>query len=245
MVNVKGMFGGAARVAAGAALLVAAGSAMAPAHAGVKKSSVLISSNTGGTGPGPLLSTYFDLGQYAYGNNDVVRLTNVSGVDACAFIYVFDTDQELAESCAVGLSPNKALSFDVRHGLTDNPAFGDFSNNDVAGIIEIISGTSNTGSSVFASTTEGITCDPAAAITPLTAINAYLETSVVVESYGDYLPGATVLQFTDDGDPDATNLGVIQGDLAVLGSAIGSSGKGICYIDPWNMPSTNSGAVSN
>jgi len=244
MVNVKGFLGGAARVAAGAALLVAAGSAMAPAHA-AGKAKALISSNTGGTGPGPLLSTYFDLGYYSYGNDDVVRLTNVSGQNACAFIYVFDTDQELQEACAVGLSPNKELSFDVSHSLTDNPAFGNFSNYDVAGIIEIISGTSNTGSSVFASTTEGITCDPAAAITPLTAVNAYLETSVVVESYGYYLPGATVLPFTDDGNPDATNLGVIQNALAVLGSEIGASGKGICYVDPYNMPSTNSGAVSN
>jgi hypothetical protein len=197
-INVKGLLGGAARVTAGAALLVAAGSAIAPAHA--LKKQALISSNTGGTGPGPLLSTYFDLGYYGYGNNDVVRLTNVSGVNACAFIYVFDTDQELQEACAVGLSPNKELSFDVRHSLTDNPAFGNFVDDDVAGIIEIISGTSNTGSSVFASTTEGITCDPAAAITPLTAVNAYLETSVVVESYGYWLPGATVLPFTDDGN---------------------------------------------
>jgi hypothetical protein len=243
MVNVKGILGGAARVAAGAALLVAAGSAIAPAHA--LKKAALISSNTGGTGPGPLLSTYFDLGYYGYGNDDVVRLTNVSGVNACAFIYVFDTDQELQEACAVGLSPNKELSFSVSAGLTNNPAFGDFSNNDVAGIIEIISGTSNTGSSVFASTTEGITCDPAGAITPLTAVNAYLETSVVVESYGYWLPGATVLPFTDDGNPDATNLGVIQNALSVLGSEIGASGKGICYVDPYNMPSTNSGAVSN
>jgi hypothetical protein len=217
---------------------------MAPAHAGIKKAP-LISSNTGGTGPGPLLSTYFDLGFYGYGNDDTVRLTNVSGQNACAFIYVFDTDQELAEACAVGLSPNKALSFSVAKGLTYNPAFGNFFNDDVAGIIEIISGTANTGSSPFASTTEGINCDPAAAITPLTAINAYLETSVVVESYGYWLPGATVLPFTDDGNPDATNLGVIQNALGVLGSEIGSSGKGICYIDPWTMPSTNSGAVSN
>ena len=135
---------------------------MAPAHASKRTS--LISSNTGGTGPGPLLSTYFDLGFYGYGNNDTVRLTNVSGVDACAFIYVFDTDQQLAEACAVGLSPNKALSFDVKHSLTDNPSFGNFYNDYVAGIIEIISGTANTGTSVYASTTEGITCDPAAAI---------------------------------------------------------------------------------
>jgi hypothetical protein len=245
MVNVKGMLGGAARVAAGAALLVAAGSAMAPAHAAAK-AKALISSNTGGTGPGPLLSTYFDLGLYAYGNDDIVRLTNVSGQNACAFIYVFDTDQELQEACAVGLSPNKELSFDVRHSLTDNPAFGNFFDNDVAGIIEIISGTANTGSSVYASTTEGINCDPAAAITPLTAVNAYLETSVVVESYGFFLPGATVLEFTDDGDPDATNLGTIQNALAVLGSEIGASGKGICYTSTdLQMPASLSGAVGN
>jgi hypothetical protein len=242
MVNVKGLLGGAARVAAGAALLVAAGSAIAPAHA--LKKAALISSNTGGTGPGPLLSTYFDLGYYGYGNDDVVRLTNVSGVNACAFIYVFDTDQELQEACAVGLSPNKELAFDVSANLTSNPAFGNFYYDDVAGIIEIISGTSNTGSSVFASTTEGITCDPAAAITPLTAVNAYLETSVVVESYGYWLPGATILPFTDDGNPDATNLGVIQNALAVLGSEIGASGKGICTTDPWLVPDTNSGVAN-
>jgi hypothetical protein len=238
------MLGGAARVAAGAALLVAASSAMAPAHAKVK---ALISSNTGGTGPGPLLSTYFDLGQYAYGNDNVVRLTNVAGVPACAFIYVFDTDQELAEACAVGLSPNKELSFSVANGLTQNPAFGNFFGNDVAGIIEIISGSPNTGSSPFSnpgSGAEAINCDPAAAITPLTAVNAYLETSVVVESYGSWLPGATVLPFTDDGDPDATNLGVIQNALAVLGSDIGSSGKGVCTTDPWTMPATNTGAAN-
>src|SRR5580698_8290458 len=119
-INVKGLLGGAARVAAGAALLVAAGSAIAPAHA-LKKRTALISSNTGGTGPGPLLSTYFDLGYYGYGNDGFVRLTNVSGVNACAFIYVFDTDQELQEACAVGLSPNKELEFDVNANLTSNP----------------------------------------------------------------------------------------------------------------------------
>jgi len=239
-INVKGLLGGAARVAAGAALLVAAGSAMAPAHAKAKS---LISSNTGGTGPGPLLSTYFDLGYYGYGNDDFVRLTNVSGVDACAFIYVFDTDQELQEACAVGLSPNKELEFDVKYSLTNNPAFGNFYYDEVGGIIEIISGTSNTGSSVFASTTEGITCDPAAAITPLTAINAYLETSVVVESYGYPLPGATILPFTDDGNPDATNLGVIQNALAVLGSEIGASGKGICDPSAWLQDNTGSASA--
>jgi len=242
-INVKGMFGGAARVAAGAALLVAAGSAMSPAHAVVKKSP-LIGVAAVGTGPGPLLSTYFDLGYYAYGNDDIVRLTNTSGANACAFIYVFSSDQELQEACAVGLSANAEVSFSVAAGLVNNP-ISPFPNGDVAGTIEIISGTSNTGSSVFASSIEGINCDPAATITPVNAIDAYLETSVVVESYGYWLPGATILHFADDGQPDATNLAVIQNALAVFGSSIGTSGDGVCTTDPWYTPSTNTGSATN
>jgi hypothetical protein len=233
-INVKGLLGGAARVAAGAALLVAAGSAFAPAHA--KKLSALIGNSAGsGDGPGPLLSTYFDLG-YGWGSDDVVRLTNPSGANVCAMIYVFDTDQELQEACAVGLSPNKEFSFDVSDSLASNPTYGSFYNYDIAGIIEVISATPNTVTSPYGSTTEGISCDPAVGVSPITGVNAYLEESVVVKSYGDWLPGATVLEFTDDGIIDQTNLNTISSALAVLGSEIGSSGRGICNTDPWGAP---------
>lgn len=241
MINVNRLLGGAARVAAGTALLVAAGSAIAPANAKLKAA---ISSSTGGTGPGPLLSTYFDLGIFDSGNDAVVRLANVSGQNACAFIYVFDTNQELQESCAVGLTPNKDLAFDVSANLTSNPAFG-FSNGAIGGVIEIISGTPNDGSSVFASTTEGITCDPAATITPLTAINAWITQVSVAEIYDIWLPSTTVLPFTDDSEPDSTNLSVIQNALAVLGSDIGSSGHGICSTNPWTAPAESSVALPN
>jgi hypothetical protein len=233
-INVKGLLGGAARVAAGAALLVAAGSAFAPAHA--KKLSALIGSGQGSVdGPGPLLSTYFDLG-YGWGSDDVVRLTNPSGADVCAMIYVFDTDQELQEACAIGLSPNKALSLDVASDLTATPTYGSFYNYDIAGIIEIISATPNTVTSPYGSTTEGISCDPAVGVAPITGVNAYLEESVVVESYGEWLPSAAVLAFTDDGTIDQTNLSTITTALSVLGSEIGSSGRGICLTDPWQAP---------
>jgi hypothetical protein len=239
--NLKSKLRRIARIAASSGILIVAGALMTPAHA---KSKSLISSNAGGSGPGPMLSTYFDLGYYGYGNDDVVRLTNLAGVPACAYIYVFDTDQELQEACAVGLSPNKELSFSVADGLTKNPAFGNFYNDDVAGIIEIVSGLPNSGTSVFASTSEGITCDPAALFFQITAVNAYLETSVVVESYGDWLPGATVLPFTDDGNADASNVLTMQAALAVLGSEIGASGKGICTTDPWIAPPSNNGAAN-
>ena len=221
-------------MAAGAALLVAAGSAFAPAHA--KKLSSLIGTTTGtGDGPGPLLSTYFDLG-YGWGSDDVVRLTNTSGSSVCAMIYVFDTDQELQEACAVGLSANKALSFDVASSLASNPTYGSFYDGDIGGVIEIISATPNTVASPYGSTTEGISCDPAVAVAPITGVNAYLEESVVVESYGDWLQGATVLEFTDDGFIDATNLASITNALNVLGSSIGASGRGICDPGSWTAP---------
>jgi hypothetical protein len=231
-INVKGLLGGAARVAAGAALLVAAGSAVSPAHAKLKTA---ISSSTGGTGPGPLLATYFDLGYYGGGNDGTVRLDNVSGQNACAFIYVFDTNQELQESCAVGLSPNKDFSF-YTSSLVENPFYEGAFYNGLAGVIEIISGTPNTGTSPFASTTEGITCDPAAAITPLTAVNAWISTVTIAVIYDIPIASATVLPFTDDGQPDASNLATIQTALGVLGSEIGSSGDGVCTPAYWSDP---------
>jgi hypothetical protein len=231
-IKFKDMLRGAARAAAGAGLLIAAGSAIAPAHA--KKISSLIGS-TGGTsdGPGPLLSTYFDLG-YVPGNDDIVRLTNPSGSPVCAMIYVFDTNQELQEACAVGLSPNKELAFDVAANLTSTPTYGSFSYGDVAGVIEIISATPNTVTSSYGSITEGIPCDPAVGISPITGVNAYLEESVVVESYGAALPGATVLEFTNDGTIDQNNLNTIESALNVLGSGIGASGSGVCTTIPWS-----------
>jgi hypothetical protein len=90
-IKVRGVLGGAARVACGAAFLITAGSSLAPAHA--KKITSLIGSTSGtGDGPGPLLSTYFDLG-YNQDTDDIMRLTNPSGSPVCAMIYVFDTDQ--------------------------------------------------------------------------------------------------------------------------------------------------------
>jgi len=232
-INVKGLLGGAARVAAGAALLVAAGSAMAPAHAAKLKAQ--ISSNTGGTGPGPLLSTYFDIGYYGDYTDGIIHLTNVSGQAACAYIFVFDQDEELQESCAVPLSANKDSSFYIS-GLVSNPAYSGGFDYGLSGVVEIISGTPNGGTSVFA--TDG--CDPAASITPLTAVNAWITQVSIAAIYGYLLPSTTVTPFTDDGQPDAANLATLQTDLGVLGSDSGSSGDGVCYVNPWVAPTAAS-----
>jgi hypothetical protein len=241
-IKVRGVLGGAARVACGAAFLITAGSSLAPAHA-KKITSLIGSTSDTGDGPGPLLSTYFDLG-YDQDTDDIMRLTNPSGSPVCAMIYVFDTDQELQEACAVGLSPNKELSFDVAANLTSSPTYGSFYDDDVAGVIEVISATPNTVTSPYGSATldgtSSIPCDPAVGVSPITGVNAYLEESVVVESYGNPLPGATVLEFTNDGSIDQNNLNGIENGLAFLGSNFGASGRGLCTTLPWAAPGSGS-----
>jgi len=140
------------------------------------------------------------------------------------------------------LSPNKDFNFATTN-LVYNPFFAGAFNEGLDGIIEIISGAPNVGSSVFSSTAENgtINCDPAAAITPLTAVNAWISTVTIAAIDGYWIPSATVLPFTDDGEPDATNLGTIQNALAVLGSEIGASGDGVCdpYYKPWVEPTAS------
>jgi len=223
-INVKGMLGGAARVAAGAALLVAAGSAFAPAHAAKLKTLINATPGTG-EGQGPLLSTYFALGGYG-GNDDLVVLDNPTSATECAMIYVFDSNEELQESCAAPVSANGQLTFDVLYDLAYNPAFPPFYGDEINGVIEIISAEPNDTAAPFASGD----CDPNGTITPITAIDAYLDTSVTVEYYDTPLTSATVLPFTNDGTVDTTNISTLQGYLKTF--AADGSGRGVCNTDP-------------
>ncbi|MGA2408835.1 MAG: hypothetical protein ABSG46_00400 [Candidatus Binataceae bacterium] len=232
-INVKGILGGAARVAAGAALLVAAGSAMSPAHA---KLTTLIGASSGGSGDGPLLATYFDLsGPTGIDGDAIIRLANISGSPECALIYVFDTDQQLQEACSVGLSANKELALSVGYELTANPAFSSAFEYGVDGLIEVVSATPVTtnSSSPFASSTEGINCDPSQTVVPITAVEAWIEHTLGIEVYGTWDTGVAVVPFTNGGDPDAANLAALQNAITFLGSSLGSSGDGICSTDPY------------
>ena len=234
-INIKGMLGGAARVAAGAALLVAAGSAMAPAHAA--KLGALIGASPGtGEGDGPLLATYFDIdGPTGIGGDAIIRLANISGAvtGECAFIYVFNTDQELEEACAAPLSPNKELAISVYAQLNSNPAFNnEFGYGYRTGLIEIVSGEPNTGSSAFSSNVEGINCDPAGTIVPVTAVEAWIEHTLGIPADGYEATGVAVVPFTNGGAPDV-NLGLLTADINFLNAALGSSGDGICYPNQW------------
>ncbi len=230
-INVKGMLGGAARVAAGAALLVAAGSSIAPAHA-AKKAVSLISASSGGSGDGPLLADYFDLDSVTGDGDTIIRLANISGSPECALIYVFDTNQQLQEACSVGLSPNKELALSTEYELVSNPAFSSAFEYGYAGLIEVVSAepVTSVSSSPFASDYEGIACDPSQTVVPITAIEAWSESVVSIFEYDSdyYATSAAVTPFTNGGDPDAANLTALQGAITFLGSELGSSGDGIC-----------------
>ena len=67
----------------------------------------------------------------------------------------------------------------------------------------------------------------------------------MAEIDGYWIPGATVLPFTDDGEPDSANLATIQTALGVLGSEIGASGDGVCKPASYSDPVTVSGISSN
>ena len=182
-----------------------------------------------------MLATYFDIsGPTGIGGDTIIRLANISGSPECALIYVFDTDQELQEACSVGLSPNKELALSTEWELADNPAFANAFSYGLDGLIEVVSAepvTSNS-SSPFASSNEGINCDPSQTVLPITAVEAWSESVIALDVYGSPLTGAAVAPFTNGGDPDAANLSALQNAITFLGSELGSSGDGICSTTP-------------
>jgi hypothetical protein len=71
----------------------------------------------------------------------------------CAFIYVFDNDQQLTECCGCVETHNGLRTLSVRRNLTSNPLTGRVSNN---GVIKIVSGAVNNAP-----------CDPTANVAPI------------------------------------------------------------------------------
>lgn len=91
-----------------------------------------------------------------------VRITNpgttfspTTGGDLCAMIYVYRSDQELAECCGCKVTPNGLLKLSVINNLTSNPANGQPLK---AGVIEIISALPATNTTTPAGSSPG--CDP-------------------------------------------------------------------------------------
>jgi hypothetical protein len=97
----------------------------------------IVSANT-------LLVDYFANANTTGAPDATVRITNpgTSFETLCADIYVFYTDQEMAECCACAITPDGLLTLSVNSDLTSNPLT---SNVPVNGVIKIVSSYQPTG----------------------------------------------------------------------------------------------------
>jgi len=95
---------------------------------------------------------------------------------------------------------------------------GEFAAGYRTGLIEIGSGEPNSGSNKFASNVEGINCDPAGTIVPVTAVEASIEHTlrIAVYGYSSEATGVSVVPFANG--PDA-NLAALTAGINLLNSA--------------------------
>jgi hypothetical protein len=126
----------------------------------------------------------------------------------CAFIYVFDNDQQLTECCGCLETHNGLRTLSVRRNLTSNPLTGRVSNN---GVIKIVSGPVN-----------NFPCDPTANVAPKANIRAWA--THIQNPVGTAYP-ITETEFSDS-TLGATELANLQAQCAFVN--ILGSGQGIC-----------------
>src|SRR5271157_243830 len=125
----------------------------------------------------------------------------------CAMIYVFTYDEQMAECCGCGESPNNLDTLSVDNDLTYNPLT---STVPTTGVIKIVSATVNNAP-----------CDPTANVTPTPDLRAWA-THI---QYGGKYAAITETQFLD-ATLSAGELAALQSQCAFIG--ILGSGHGVC-----------------
>ena len=126
----------------------------------------------------------------------------------CAMIYVFTYDEQLAECCGCGQSPNDLDTLSVNSDLTSNPLT---SNIPGTGVIKIVSAAVNNAP-----------CDPTANVTPTADLRAW---ATHVQYYTGTEYPITETAFLD-APLSALELANLQSQCAFIG--ILGSGHGVC-----------------
>ena len=156
--------------------------------------------STSGNAPcaGALLTSYYNTAsspQVQFFADNTVELINPVGsangailnqpvVNACAMIYVFDTNENMGECCGCLVTPQGLLTLSVKDNLTGNWAGPGGSS--AAGTIDVISASTNGGNAA--------SCNAATSYTLYPALNGYITHSL----------GSAEVQFADAGDPSST-----------------------------------------
>src|SRR5271157_3644700 len=125
----------------------------------------------------------------------------------CAMIYVFTYDEQMAECCGCGESPNNLDTLSVDSDLTSNPLTSTIPG---TGVIKIVSAAIN-----------NFPCDPTAGVTPTADLRAWA-THI---QYGGKYAAITETQFLD-AFLSPQELAALQSQCAFIG--ILGSGHGIC-----------------
>jgi len=125
----------------------------------------------------------------------------------CAMIYVFTYDEQMAECCGCGESPNNLDTLSVDSDLTSNPLTSTVPG---TGVIKIVSAAVNNAP-----------CDPTANVTPTADLRAW---ATHIQGGAKYA-AITETQFLD-ATLSAGELAALQSQCAFIG--ILGSGHGIC-----------------
>ena len=139
-----------------------------------------------------------------------IRVTNpgTSNGNLCAFVYVFDNDQQLDECCGCITTPDGLRTFSVTKDLTSNPLIGIVVNH---GDVKIVSGAVNNSP-----------CDPTANVTPKASLRAWA--THIQNKVGTAYP-ITETEFSD-ATLSAGELANLQADCYFVNRL--GSGHGIC-----------------
>ena len=143
---------------------------------------------------GPDATVYID-------NPGAANYTNL-----CAMIYVFTYDEQMAECCGCGQSPNDLDTLSVNSDLTSNPLTSTVPS---TGVIKIVSAAINNNP-----------CDPTAGVTPTPDLRAW---ATHIQYSGPYAITETAFL---DAPLSPTELANLQSQCAFIG--ILGSGHGIC-----------------
>ena len=210
-----------------------------------------------GADPSSMIVTYYDLRQAPSENgsgigDNLVRLVNPTAANGsvCAFIYVFDSEEEMGECCGCPISPNGIDQLSVANDLTNN--WGITSADEDSGVIDITTGLPN--SAIF-NESLGVSvpaCDAGAASTPVgnligtithnqaidgpTTQTITVMVTPTVPTLTPFTTGLTEVALFDEGAADPTEAAFLVSTCHFLET--NGSGKGLCTcgnVDPGNV----------
>jgi hypothetical protein len=215
---------GAFALAAGAALLA---SSVAGA-ATLRRSSTTSASAATGPDPSTMISAYYDVDSSAEYNgsghgDNLVRLANSTAANGsvCAFIYVFDNDEEMGACCGCPVSPNGLDQISVEDDFLSN--VGITSYDFYSGLIQITTGLPNSATFVSSLGLSVPTCDPGQASTAVGNLEGWITHNQDIQG----TTSLTEVPFWDQGAADSSEASYLVSTCHFLET--NGTGTGLCY----------------